>query len=327
MTSEKPDLPEDDESTVDAALERGLLRQPLDAEAVARVRRAVEAEFQSQYGRRRRVPTWAVAMAAVLACITVLASLMWFLAEDGAPVGRVARIENGGLEARSSVFRQHDLKVGDAVPGGQRVASGGTSIIALAQGGTLRVAPGAVLRGTGPNDVELISGRVFLDFPADAGPFVLRTSAGSIEHVGTQFEVLVHEGDTRIRVREGSVRMRTRADAQVVEAGNEIMVTQAGTITRRSIPTYGPDWAWVEAIAPDFDIEDRELADFLNWVARETGRHVEFADDRAREIAGRTRLHGSVHGLAPLEALQRVLSTTSLRVEVQADVIRLSSQQ
>ncbi len=65
--------------------------------------------------------------------------------------------------------------------------------------------------------------------------------------------------------------------------------------------------------------------DFLGWVARETGRHVEFADNRAREVAGRTLLHGSVHGLAPLAALQQVLSTTSLRYEVRDDVIRVSS--
>ena len=63
----------------------------------------------------------------------------------------------------------------------------------------------------------------------------------------------------------------------------------------------------------------------LTWVARETGRHIEFADEKARQIAGQTRLHGSIHGLAPLDALDQVMSTTSLHFEMHDDVIRVSS--
>jgi hypothetical protein len=37
-------------------------------------------------------------------------------------------------------------------------------------------------------------------------------------------------------------------------------------------------------------------------------------------------LHGSVQGLKPLDALDRVLSTTSLRFELQGDAIRVSSR-
>ena len=109
-------------------------------------------------------------------------------------------------------------------------------------------------------------------------------------------------------------------------SGNTVMVSRAGSVTRRSLPTYGPDWAWVESIAPEFEIENRELADFLSRVARETGRRVEFVDDRARDVAGHTLLHGSVHGLAPLAALEHVLSTTSLRYEIHDGAIRVSSQ-
>jgi hypothetical protein len=53
---------------------------------------------------------------------------------------------------------------------------------------------------------------------------------------------------------------------------------------------------------------------------------VEFADERARDVASHTLLHGSVQGLAPLTALEQVLSTTSLRYEVQDGVIRVSSR-
>ena len=82
----------------------------------------------------------------------------------------------------------------------------------------------------------------------------------------------------------------------------------------------------METLAPEFEIEGQPLAGFLDWVARETGRHIQFADTGVRDTALRTRLHGSIRGLAPLEALGRVLSTTSLRFEVHDDIIRISSQ-
>jgi len=328
MNEWRPDL-RDDEDPVRSALELGLRRQPLDAVALARMHARVRAEFDSLHGWRagvRRWPRRLAALAAVLAAFTVLAAVYLFQAEEGAPLGSVVRVEHGSLRTATNLFRTHDLVPGADVPSQENITSAGTSLIALAHGGLLRVAPGASLEGVGPNEVLLHSGHVFLDFPDGAGQFVLRTSAGSFEHIGTQFEAAVDGGNTRIRVREGSVRMNTVAAVQLVNAGTEVVVSPAGAVARRSLPTYGPDWAWVEAVAPEFEIENRELAEFLGWVAHETGRHVEFADDHARDVASHTRLHGSVHGLAPLAALEQVLSTTSLAYEVHEEVIRVSSR-
>ncbi len=327
MTDWKPDR-QDEEDSVRSALELGLRRQPLDAAATARVREAVHAEFDALYGwreGRRRWPTMVAALAATLAGLTVLTALFLFQGEVGPPFGNVVRVERGALQISANLFRKRDIGIGEEVPSQKGITSGGTTLIALAQGGLLRVAPGTSFEGVGPNEVVLRSGHVYLDFPQGAGAFLLRTPAGTFEHVGTQFEAAVSDGETRIRVREGLVRMSTAVAAQVVNAGTEMMVSRAGSVTRRSLPTYGPDWAWVESIAPEFEIENRALADFLAWVARETGRHVEFADNRARELAGHTLLHGSVHGLAPLAALEQVLSTTSLRYEIHDDAIRVSS--
>ena len=48
----------------------------------------------------------------------------------------------------------------------------------------------------------------------------------------------------------------------------------------RSIDTTGASWAWVETLAPEVDIEDRPLEEFLDWVARETGRKLVLADEQ-----------------------------------------------
>ncbi len=328
MSEWRPDLNEEDDP-VRSALERGLHRQPLDGAALARVRESVRAEFEALHGwraGRRRWPVRVASMAAMLAGLTVLTALYLFQGEEGPPFGNVVRVEQGALQAATNFFRKRDLGVGADVPSQEGITSGGTSLIALTQGGLLRVGPGTSFEGVGADEVVLQSGHVYLDFPQGAASrLVLRTKAGTFEHVGTQFEASVSGDATRIRVREGSVRMNTARDAQFVNAGTEVVVSNAGAVTRRSLPTYGPDWAWVESIAPEFEIENRQLADFLIWVARETGRRVEFVDDRARDVAGHTLLHGSVHGLAPLAALEQVLSTTSLRYEIHDDAIRVSS--
>lgn len=328
MSEWRPDL-QDEEDPVRSALELGLRRQPLDPAALARIRTSVRAEFDALHGWRagtRRWPKWVASMAAVLAGLTVFTALYLFQAEEGPPLGRVVRVERGSLQTARNFFRKHDLGAGDEVPSLEGITSVGTSLIALAQGGLLRVAPGTSIEGVTPNEMALRSGHVYLDFPSEARPFVLRTPAGTFEHVGTQFEAAVDGGSTRIRVREGSVRMSTAGAAQVVDAGTEVMVSRAGAVERRSVSTYGPEWAWVEGAGPEFEIENRELADFLGWVARETGRRVEFADDHARDVASHTRLHGSVRGLAPLAALEQVLSTTSLVYQVHEGVIRVSSR-
>jgi ferric-dicitrate binding protein FerR (iron transport regulator) len=167
---------------------------------------------------------------------------------------------------------------------------------------------------------------LYLDFPPGSKPFVLHTPGGIVEHIGTQFEVLATERDVRIRVREGSVRVLTLNGTETVETGTELFVPNTGPVVSHSVSTYGPEWEWVEAISPPYEIENRPLIDFLAWVARETGRRLDFADAHAQEVALHTRLHGSVDGLKPLEALDRVLSTTSLRFEVDGGTIRVSSR-
>lgn len=318
------------DAPLEASLARGLDRAPLDEVAFARIHAATRAEFLRLYRRpaARVFTVPRISLAAAVLIAVFLGSLMLQPATSGAVIGSIARIDDGGIESRSHWIFRSSLDVGASVHVGEAFVASGATLIRLEDEGTFRVAPGTRFEVTEPNELLLHAGRIYFDFPLAADAFVVRSAIGTVEHLGTQFEVAVDNDGMRVRVREGAVRVRRAgAGAELADAGTEILVREAAaTVVRQAVATYGPDWAWIEAVAPDFDIEDRPLADFLAWVARETGRRIDFADERAREVALRTRLHGSVQGLEPMQALERVLSTTTLRFEVREDTIRVSSR-
>jgi ferric-dicitrate binding protein FerR (iron transport regulator) len=323
------DLDPDSEDSTERSLELGLRRRPLSDEVHARVRAAVEAEWRAalpaarRWSRRR----WA-GLAAGVAAVTIIAAA-WLRPEaEAAVVGTVVRVDAGGLESGSAPFLSRAVNVGGALHTAQKVTAHGSALVALQGGGTLRIARGTVIEALGVNEIRLRDGQIYVDLPLTLprrSTFIVHTSLGSIEHVGTQFEVATVDHAIRIRVREGQIRLRRPSGAETAAAGTELLIRQAGPVARNAVTTHGRQWSWVEALAPEFEIENRQLVDFLQWAARETGRELEIADDHANQVAERTHLHGSVQGLTPLEALGRVLSTTSLRFELHGDMIRVSS--
>jgi ferric-dicitrate binding protein FerR (iron transport regulator) len=257
--------------------------------------------------------------------LAVIAGFVFSPVESNVLVGSVARGEGDGLQIHNGLFSTRVGGTGAQLHAGERWAATGATVIDLAGGGQMRLARDTVIDASEGNHFSLRAGRAYLDFPSRAAHFVLHTARGYVEHLGTQFEVVSSGDDVRIRVREGSVQLHTPEGTEVTDAGNELFVPESGARERRRISTYGGEWGWDEAIAPRYDIEDRSVAEFLAWVARETGRHVDFVDDRSRDVAVQTRLHGSIRKLEPLEALTRVLETTSLRAELHADAIRVTS--
>jgi hypothetical protein len=325
----------EDEDALDAQLDRALtdaLRtQALGPDAVARIRLAAEREWKLATGKggrasRARFGLWA-SLAAALGIVAL--TVLWYGSPvaDPAIFGLVARSGVGDAEVRFEIVRHRSLKVGDTLRTGDIIKTHGPVLISLSDGGTLRVAADTVIKVTAETQAWLQRGQVYVDLPpgtAVKSPFRLATRAGTVEHVGTQFEVLSNKQVVRLRVREGSVRLRSQTEQVIAEAGTELTATKAG-VSRRSITPYGRDWLWVAALAPDYEIEGRPLLGFLEWASRELGRPLKFSDAHAREVAERTILHGSVRGRAPLDALANVLATTSLSYEIRGETIWIQS--
>jgi ferric-dicitrate binding protein FerR (iron transport regulator) len=324
-----------EEGAAEHALREGLRAPALSAEAMQRIRAAAQQEWRAAHPAapvrapaRRWLSLAAAASVAVVAGVVGWSAFMAGAPNDGAVVGQVARFDAPGLVESRYLRPDVVLSEGSALHAGQTLDVRGDSLIALTGGGNLRVARASSFEVMAANAVKLDRGELYVDIPPGSrgsDRFMVATPAGEFRHVGTQFAVAIVNGMTRLRVREGSVLWHATEGDSTVNAGTEVVIDQDRTVTRRPIATTGREWTWAESMAPEIEIENRPLQEFLVWFSRETGRKLELADDSVRQQTSTILMHGNVHGLTAMEALTAVMSATTLRFELPEGVIRVSS--
>jgi ferric-dicitrate binding protein FerR (iron transport regulator) len=317
----KPDDGRPDDDEIARLLRNAGERDRPDAAMPAEVRAAVEAEWRqlvAAQDRRRRRTLWATAAGVAAAALGV-----WLMRPVLAPrphaVADLLRVD-GVVEGRVN----EDTAWTAILPGVSilaqqeiRTAAGARAAVTLRSGVELRLDHATRLAFDGADVASLHAGATYVDAGADAQGrgFALRTSAGTVRHVGTQYEArLQHEG-LRIAIREGSVRVETLDGPVPGNAGEQILLA-GRRVTREPLPAHGGSWSWIASVAPAFAIEGRTLSEFLQWAARETGRDLAYATADIEREASRTVLHGSVEGLGPDESIAAVGATTGLGVVV-----------
>lgn len=289
----------------------------------AQVRAAVRAEWQSVTDRRRKRNYMIVAAAAVVAFAAVGLSSLLQRPDSAAPdpVGRIVRATGDVrfVAPDGQVVRVGAAPFEEAVRAGDAVVTGTDAGINLAiEGGvSVRLAPSTRLEWLDAHRARLHAGAVYVDSPpmGDAAYIAIETGFGRVTHFGTQYLVALGPSGLTVRVREGVVAFNAGTVRELASAAEEIGVDHSGQVRRGRIDPYGPDWGWAEALAPELDVTDRSVAEFLEWVARETGRPVEFADEALRLEARGVMLKGSTRGLTVAQALDAVMSTTNLTAD------------
>jgi ferric-dicitrate binding protein FerR (iron transport regulator) len=323
------------DGAAERALREGLRAPGLSPEALQRIRAATQHEWRASLETgSARAPAhrrwWSLAAAATVGVLAVAAGWNVFMANpvnSGAMLGTLARADAPGI-VESRYLRNITLAVDSPLRAGQSLDARGDSLVALDGGGNLRVARASAIEVMAANAIRLERGELYVDIPPGsrgADRFMVVTAAGEFRHDGTQFAVAIVDGATRLRVREGSVVWQARDGESTVDAGTEVIIDRNRTVTRRPIATTGRDWAWAESMAPDFEIENRPLQEFLEWFARESGRRLVMSDETVRQQAATILMHGDVRGLTAMEALSAVMSATTLRFELPEGVIRVSS--
>jgi ferric-dicitrate binding protein FerR (iron transport regulator) len=295
-------------------------------EAVARARAAAEQSWRRslQQSRRTRLRL-PLAVAATLA----LAVAGWYgwnpraLPQPPVVVARVVTVDGAARMARGRALEL--ARPDSAVLSGDILQSGqGRAAVTIGNALSLRLDRGTRLRFEAPEQVTLLEGSLYVD-SGGLGlgpPLVIRTPAGDVRHIGTQFQVRVAGGTTGIRVREGRVALRSgTTGARTVAAGDALEVRGGEEHWQHGLPSFGAEWEWSATLAPALTIEDRPMAEFLAWMSREHGWQLHFGDESLQRRAQEIHLHGSLDGLDAAAMLGRVALVTGVPLTLDEGVL------
>jgi ferric-dicitrate binding protein FerR (iron transport regulator) len=315
-----------DRDAVDQLMRIAGPRERPPAGAYERIWPAAQATWRNKLRRRRmrRAGSWFVAAAAVLGAVFVLIGPR----QPTGSVAAVARVDRtvGRVETRlagADDWLPSGKSNGPALRAGTRLRTGsdGRAGLLVAEDVSLRIAESSMIELTGAREVHLLRGTLYVDTGpgGDGGRIRLVTAAGSAEDFGTQFELRYVDGELRLRVREGQVVIAHDADRLVANAGYQMSLDRKGEVDRRDFSRADPAWLWVESVAPAPPTDGLPVAGLLEWVSRETGRELRYADAAVEREAAGTVLHGRLSNLPPLETLEIMLATTNLAYEVGPD--------
>jgi ferric-dicitrate binding protein FerR (iron transport regulator) len=319
MTTASTDPESNDNSLEELLREVGARDEP-SADAMRDVRAAVQAEWQAMVDERRRQRrsiAWRIAASLVIA-VLIATFARRFIEPVPVQVASVVNID-GRMTYIADDADARPGAVGQAVLVGETMQTDQTSRAALAfpSGLSLRVDHATRFTVAAADRIELTSGALYIDAPsanASNDSLTISTPAGSVRHVGTQYEVRTHADSIQVSVREGRVLVTAvNGSNNTGEAGQMLRLSTNGAVTRSAVAATDPQWQWTLAAAPVFDIDNQTLSAFLQWIARETGRQVVYSSPQAEAAAAEVKLRGSIAGLDADAALAAVLSTTQLR--------------
>jgi ferric-dicitrate binding protein FerR (iron transport regulator) len=304
-------------------------REMPSAEAMQRARAAAEESWRRSLARvpvrSRRWQWWLP-----LACAAALGSLLLVFQplarkSDVLPhvVAQVAALQ--GDATVQDVGGATKALHGMAIHAGSGLVTEDGRVAAAIPGGlSLRLDRHTHLRFDDREHLTLLEGLVYVDSGGlNAGPTLsIRTPAGEVRHVGTQFQVEVSGQTTRVRVREGRVALvsvadtRAPAHAPLIAAGDALEIRGTEQRWQHGRASFGPEWEWATTLAQPLEIENRPLAEFLGWLAREHGWQLQYTSGALQQRTHEIRLHGSFDGLDTTAMLERTTMVTGVPLAV-----------
>ena len=308
----------------------GTRDRPSD-QAFEQVRAAVEAEWKKSLAarrQRRQYTGWAAAAGIAVAAVGLWMARPLYLAPGG-PVASLARVV-GDVQVDDGHGHWAPLATGSAVNANSviRTGGGGLAAIEMKDGVELRLDSDTQLAFNDARGATLSRGAVYVDSGPGAGAsaadFLLETPAGSVRHLGTQYEARLGDSELRVSVREGRVEVGTARGPVLGGAGELLTISDTGATRSRLAPSAS-QWKWVNEVTPPFSIEGRSVDEFLAWAGRETGRSIVYSSPVAEHQARSVTLSGTVEGLAPDLAVAAVLATTSLQPKVGEEQITIEA--
>jgi ferric-dicitrate binding protein FerR (iron transport regulator) len=320
----KPEL-ESADAGIEQLLRKVGRRDEPAAQVQAEVRQAVYAEWRTTVAQRTRRKRWMVSGIAAGTAVVALGAtlLLRQIAPSSATtlVASIAQVQAGStsgvVQVRGEDGSWRDVTPGERLPAGASLRTDATTRVALQfeNGLSMRVDSGSLVQLAAVDRAVLERGRLYVDAPPSGhAPLTVQTQFGSIAHVGTQYQAQVDGRRLIVSVREGRVSIAGETGEWQLLHTERLVVDVAGTAIRDRVPAHDASWSWAAEAAPPFDIDNRTLASFFDWAARETGRSLNYTSPQARAEAEKLILRGSTGSLNPHQALAAVVATTNFAV-------------
>lgn len=292
-------------------------RQEPSAHMMQEVEAAVRAEWLSVVAgqRRRRALVWGVAASLCAVAVGAAVSLQ-FVGEAEQPFATLQRTE-GDVFVTSDDRHWIRMEAGQRISVGDSIRSDGRAALRLDSGASLRLDRATSAHVKDDDRLVLNVGALYIDSgsPDRANSLTISTYAGSVRHIGTQYQIRTRDDGIDVSVREGRVLVDSQSGRSFASAGELLTVSAQGGVLHAKVSPTDQQWRWAIDAAPAFVIENASLTSFLDWVARESGRPLVYESARAKSVAADEILHGSVEGLTLEVALSAVLATTPFRLD------------
>lgn len=219
----------------------------------------------------------------------------------------------------AAVLNDAALNVRSEIHGGDSLhtQADGSLRVELSNGISVRIDRNTQLRWLDSDELQLQQGAVYVDSADNAAALTIHTAQGDVTHLGTRYLIETDAQRLRVAVREGRVAIQTGTTEVTVDSLQQVQLTGEGSVQRSDLSMNDDLWQWADTLAQPFALENRSVAEFLQWVSRETGYELRYASSDIQQTATRTLLHGEQTTQTPLQALQTVLAATDFRVSVQ----------
>ena len=327
MNTDDESAPADSVDNLARLLASAGARSAPPAHIEAEVRAAVHAEWlhliQGRKARQRK--RWLAAAAILIGVFTGgwLSHNMISRSGDAVAPAVIATLTytQGGATLNDAVIRNNKLiHAGDQL----NTAADGGMRLTLMSGLSIRVAPNSNLHWLDASHVQLTRGGLYVDSHADAAAFIIHTAQGDVSHLGTRYLVDADAQSLRVGVRSGRVAIKAGAAQLAVDAWQQLQLGTNGTVVRSDLHLDDGHWQWADTLVEPFVLENRSVAEFLQWAADESGCQLSYENDSIATLARHTVLHGQQTSLAPLQAVQMILATTDLRAHVDGQLLRIT---
>ncbi|MCB1583720.1 MAG: FecR family protein [Marinicella sp.] len=197
-------------------------------------------------------------------------------------------------------------------------------LVELNNGNQFRVDENTHLKIASNNEIQLMSGRIYIDSDSSTGhhKLTVNTPVAYVNHIGTQYSVSFVDDELSIGVRNGLVLVNGEQIPQSeLKKGKLFSVKNDGAISYSDISPYDRSWDWTQKINRGFVIQNSALSEYLDWVSSETGYPIKWASDAVKIHANNIILAGSINGIMPFDSLAVILPTTSLNYSIVDDQI------